>query len=100
MVALHHAKTTFAYFNAIDPCAERYHPGTLILAGMIEREATDHGAVVIDMMAGANLTKTLLATEELAHTNLSVVNPYRRRSRAKNAWIRVARELALRLSRR
>jgi hypothetical protein len=42
---------------------------------MIEREATEHGAVVIDLMAGANLTKTLFATEELALTNLSVVNP-------------------------
>jgi CelD/BcsL family acetyltransferase involved in cellulose biosynthesis len=97
VLALHHSNTTFAYFNAIEPSADRYHPGSLVLAGMIEREATEHGAVIIDMMAGANLTKTLLATEELSHTNLSVVNPYRRRSRIKHAWIRVAKELTLRL---
>lgn len=99
VIVLHHADTTFAYFNAIDPAAERYHPGSLILAGMIEREATEHGAVVIDMMVGANLTKTLLATEELVLTSLSVVNPHQLRSRAKDAWIRVARDLALRLRR-
>lgn len=93
VIALHHANTTFAYFNAIDPTAERYHPGSLILAGMIEREATEHGAVVIDMMAGANLTKTLFATEELALTNVSVVNPDQRLARTKNAWVRMAREL-------
>ena len=40
------------------------------LAGLIEREATEHGAAVIDMMAGANLTKSLFATEELTNTRL------------------------------
>jgi len=100
VIVLHHSGTTFAYFNAIDPAAERYHPGSLILAGMIERETTEHGAVVIDMMVGANLTKTLFATEELAHTHLSVVNPHLLRSRAKGAWIHAARELAERLRRR
>jgi CelD/BcsL family acetyltransferase involved in cellulose biosynthesis len=100
VIVLHHSGTTFAYFNAIDPAAERYHPGSLILAGMIERETTEHGAVVIDMMVGANLTKTLFATEELAHTHLSVMNPHLLRSRAKGAWIRAARELAERLRRR
>ena len=98
--ALRHAGTTFAYFNAIAPAANRYHPGSLILAGMIEREATDHGAVVVDMMAGANLTKTLFATEELANTHLSVVHPGQLRSMATDAWIRVARRVALRLRRR
>jgi hypothetical protein len=100
VIGLHHAGTTFAYFNAIDPAAERYHPGSLVLAGLIEREATEHGAVVIDMMAGANLTKTLLATEELAHRSLSVVNPHHLRSRAKDGWIRLAKALALLLRRR
>jgi len=100
VIALHHADTTFAYFNAIDPTAERYHPGSLVLAGMIEREATAHDAAVIDMMAGSNLTKTLFATEALSHTNLSVVNPARLGSRARHAWIGVARRLALRLHRR
>jgi CelD/BcsL family acetyltransferase involved in cellulose biosynthesis len=96
VIVLHHAGTTFAYFNAIDPAAERYHPGSLILAGMIEREATEHGAVVIDMMLGTNLTKSLFATEELGHTHLSVVNPRQFGSGAKDAWIRLARELSLR----
>ena len=99
VIVLHHAGTTFAYFNAIDPAAERYHPGSLVLAGMIEREVKEHGAVVIDMMIGANLTKTLFATEELAHTHLSVVNPHQLRSRAKDAWIRVVGELKVRLGR-
>ena len=100
VIVLHHAGTSFAFFNAIDPAAERYHPGSLILAELIQQEATAHGAVVIDMMVGANLTKTLFATEELAHVHLSVVNPSRHASRAKDAWIRVARQLSLRLRRR
>lgn len=100
VIVLHHAGTTFAYFNAIDPAAERYHPGSLILAEMIQYEATEHDAVVIDMMLGANLTKTLFATEDLAHRHLSVVNPSQPWSGAKDAWIRVARELSLRLRRR
>jgi CelD/BcsL family acetyltransferase involved in cellulose biosynthesis len=100
VIVLHHANTAFAYFNAIDPAAERYHPGSLILAETIEHEATEHGALVIDMMVGANLTKTLLATEELHHVSLSVVNPRHLRSRATGAWIRVARALTLRLHRR
>ena len=93
VIALHHAKTTFAYFNAIDPAAERYHPGSLILADMIEHEATQQGAAVVDMMAGANLTKTLFATEELPLRNLSVVNPAQPLARAKHGLIRMAREL-------
>ena len=100
VVALHHANTTFAYFNAIDPSAERYHPGSLILASLIEHEVTEHGAVVIDMMAGANLTKALFATEDLVLTNMSVVNPDRPLAQTKHAWIRVARELTQRLRRR
>ena len=95
VLVLHHSKTSFAYFNAIEPTAERYHPGGLVLAGMIEREATEHGALIIDLMVGANLTKTLMATEELSHTQLTVVNPYRLRSRAKRAWIRAAREVSV-----
>lgn len=95
VIALHHANTTFAYFNAIDPTAERYHPGSLILAGLIQREATDYGTAVVDLMAGANLTKTLFATEHLAHTNVSVVNPYQLSARAKDAWLRAARLLVL-----
>jgi CelD/BcsL family acetyltransferase involved in cellulose biosynthesis len=97
---LHHSNTSFAYFNAINPSAERYHPGSLVLAGMIEREATEYGARIIDMMAGANLTKTLMATEEISYENLSVLNPYRWRSRAKQAWIDVAKRIAVRLGRR
>jgi CelD/BcsL family acetyltransferase involved in cellulose biosynthesis len=100
VIVLHHAGTSFAYFNAIDPAAERYHPGSLILAELLRREATEHGAAVIDMMLGANLTKKLFATEELAHTRLSVVNPRQYGSRAKDAWIRAARKLSLRLRRR
>ena len=99
VIALHHAGTTFAYFNAFDPATERYHPGSLILAGMIEREAAEHGASVIDMMIGANLTKSLFATEELTNTRLSVVNPDRLRSMASDAWIRAMRALARRLGR-
>ena len=99
VIALHHAGTTFAYLNAIDPAAERYHPGSLVLAEMIEHEATEHGTVVIDMMVGANLTKTLLATEELTHTTLSAVNPNHPRARAKDAWIRISRELVQRIRR-
>lgn len=95
VIALHHAKTSFAYFNAIDPSAERYHPGSVILAGLIEREATDYGTAVVDLMAGTNLTKTLFATEHLAHTNVSVVNPYQLGARAKDAWLRTARLLLL-----
>ena len=93
VITLHHAGTTFGYFNAIDPSFERYHPGSVILAGLIEREASDHGVVVIDMMAGANLTKTLFATEELTLTDLSVVNPDQPLARTKSLWIRVARDL-------
>ncbi len=93
VIALHHAGTTFGYLNAIDPSFERYHPGTVILAGMIEREATEHGVAVIDMMAGANLTKTLFATEELTLSNLSLVNPDQPLAGTKNLWIRVARDL-------
>jgi CelD/BcsL family acetyltransferase involved in cellulose biosynthesis len=99
VIALHHAGTTFAYFNAIDPAAERYHPGNLILAGLIERETTEYGATVIDMMAGANLTKSLFATEEVTHTRLSVVNPRQLRSWASDAWIRAARAMGQRLPR-
>ncbi|MEP7117375.1 MAG: GNAT family N-acetyltransferase [Acidobacteriota bacterium] len=95
VIALHHAGTTFTYFNAIDPAAERYHPGSLILAELIEREVRDYGASVIDLMAGANLTKTLLATEAVTLSNLSLVNPDRPAARAKDAWIRLARRLAL-----
>ena len=100
MIVLNHAGTAFAYFNAIDPAAERYHPGSLVLAGMIEREATEYGAVIVDMMVGANLTKTLFATEELTHTHLSVVNPLQFSSKAKDAWIRAARVVSRRLPRR
>jgi hypothetical protein len=96
VIALHHAGTTFAYLNAIDPAAERYHPGSLVLAGLIEHEATVHGARVIDMMIGANLTKTLFATEELANRRLSVVNP-RLRSRLSDLWIRGARAVRIRV---
>jgi CelD/BcsL family acetyltransferase involved in cellulose biosynthesis len=100
VIALHHAGTTFAYFNGIDPAADLYHPGSLVLAGMIQREATEYGAVIVDLMFGANLTKTLFATEELAHVNLSVVNPRQIGSVAKDAWIRGARQLTQRLGRR
>jgi CelD/BcsL family acetyltransferase involved in cellulose biosynthesis len=100
ILVLNHAGTAFAYFNAIDPAAERYHPGSLILAGMIQREATEYGAAVVDMMVGANLTKTLFATEELAHTHLSVVNTSQFSSRAKDAWIRAARVVSRQLPRR
>ena len=62
--------------------------------GLIEREATEHGAVVIDMMIGANLTKSLFATEELTNTRLSVVNPHRLRARASDLWVRTARAIA------
>jgi CelD/BcsL family acetyltransferase involved in cellulose biosynthesis len=93
VIVLHHAGTSFAFFNAIDPAAEKYHPGSLILAELIRSEATDFGAVVIDMMAGANLTKKLFATEELAHVHLSVVRPDRFSSAAKDAWIRFVRRL-------
>ena len=97
IITLHHAGTTFAYFDAIDQAAERYHPGSVILAKMIECEATRHGAVVIDMMIGANLTKTLLATEELVNTHLEVVNPRQLRSRVGDAWIRAVRAASRRL---
>jgi CelD/BcsL family acetyltransferase involved in cellulose biosynthesis len=93
VIVLHHAGTSFAFFNAIDPAAEKYHPGSLILAELIRSEATEFGAVVIDMMAGANLTKKLFATEELAHVHLSVVRPDRFSSAAKDAWIRFVRRL-------
>jgi hypothetical protein len=93
VIALHHAKTTFAYFNAIDPSAERYHPGSLVLAGLIEREAVDYGTVVVDLMLGVNMTKTLFATEHLTHTNVSVVNPDQASARAKDVWLRTARLL-------
>jgi len=96
VIVLHHAGTSFAYFNAIDPAAERYHPGNLILAGLIEREATEYGATVIDLMAGANLTKSLFATEEVTHSRLSVVHPGRLRSWASDTWIRAARAIARR----
>jgi Acetyltransferase (GNAT) domain len=98
-LALHHAGTTFAYFNAIDPAAERYHPGTLLLAGMIEREVSEHGARVVDMMLGANLVKSLFATEELANTQLTVVNPGRLRSKISDLWVRAARSVARRVRR-
>jgi CelD/BcsL family acetyltransferase involved in cellulose biosynthesis len=99
VIALHHAGTTFAYLNAIDPAAERYHPGSVVLAGLIEREALAHGAMVIDMMMGANLTKSLFATEELTNTTLSVVNPQRLRATASDLWIRAARALVQRRGR-
>ena len=98
VIALHHAGTTFGYFNAIDPAAERYHPGSLILAGLIEREASQHGALIVDMMIGANLTKTLFATEALVNMNLTVVSP-RLRSKLSDAWNRGAHQIAQRLRR-
>lgn len=64
--------------------------GSVVLAGLIEREA-EHVAVVIDMMAGANLTKSLFATEELTNSRLSVVNPRGLRARASDLWVRTAR---------
>jgi CelD/BcsL family acetyltransferase involved in cellulose biosynthesis len=99
VIALHHADTTFVFFNAIDPATERYHPGNLILAALIEHEATEHQALMIDMMIGANLTKTLFATEELVNTDLAVVHPHQLRSKVTDAWIRVARQLAVRTGR-
>ena len=99
VIALHHAGTTFAYLNAIDPSAERYHPGSVVLAGLIEREASAHGAAVIDLMVGANLTKSLFATEELTNTQLTVVNPHRLRASASDMWIRAAGALVRRLGR-
>jgi hypothetical protein len=62
---------------------------------LIEHEATVHGARVIDMMIGTNLTKSLFATEELANRRLSVVNP-RLRSRLSDLWIRAARAVPIR----
>lgn len=97
VIVLHHAGTSFAYFNAIDPAAEKFHPGSLILAELIRSEAANFGAVVIDLMAGVNLTKQLFATEELAHVHLSVVRPGRFSSAAKDAWVRIARQLSQRL---
>jgi len=98
VIALHHAGTTFGYFNAIDPAAERYHPGSLILAGLIEREASEHAAIIVDMMMGANLTKTLFATETLVNTNVTIVNP-QLRSKVSDAWSRAAHQVAERLRR-
>jgi len=82
----------------MDPSAERYHPGSLVLAGLIEREA-EHGARVIDLMAGANLTKSLFATDELHSTYISAVNQDRLVSRARAAWMQAARGVAARLRR-
>jgi len=93
ILALHHAGTTYAYFNAIDPAADRFSPGNLVLAAMIEREATDHGAKIVDLMAGANLTKSLFATEEVTNRDLAMVNPARVIARAKDGWIRGAKAL-------
>lgn len=92
-VVLHHDGTSFAWFNAIDPAAERVHPGSLLLAGLVEREAKAHGATTIDLMVGGNLTKTLFATEEIAHSHLTVVNSRRPLARAKSAWISGLRRL-------
>jgi len=99
IVTLHCGGTTFTYLNAMDPSADRYHPGSLVLAGLIEREATEYGAGVIDLMAGANLTKSLFATEELQSTRISVVNQERLVSRARAAWVQAARRVAARLGR-
>ena len=91
VIALHHAGTTFAYLNAIDPAAERYHPGSVVLAGLIEREASAYGTLVIDLMVGTNLTKSLFATEELTNTQLTAVHPHRLLASARDVWVRAAR---------
>jgi hypothetical protein len=96
VIVLAHAGTSFAYFNAIDPAMERYHPGSLLLAALIEAEASGHGAQVVDLMLGANLTKSLFATEELAHVHLAAAHPLRRVALAKDTWIRWVRKRVLR----
>ncbi len=50
-------------------------------------------------MVGANLTKSLFATEELTNTQLTVVNPHRLRASASDMWIRAAGALVRRLGR-
>ncbi len=99
ILAMSHAGTTFCFFNAIAPAADKYHPGNLLLARFIEHESTHHGVTLVDLMPGPNLSKELFSTEMQSYVQIQVPNPKHLLARTRCGWVKNAKQVRAALSR-